>query len=87
MDKLVGVVNRPQFDKNVFDVGKAVRIRQFANNGYELMSRDCIITDNNPMYLCISYYDEDDYEFIDRRIDIVDVVDGTYTISLLREEM
>lgn len=87
MDKLVGVVNRPQFDLNVFEIGKAVHLRWLTGYDDKLKSVDCIISETHPLYLIVNYYSEIEYEVIDIKINIDDVVSGEYTISLLREEI
>lgn len=87
MDKLVGVVNRPQFDMHVFEIGKAVHLRCLTGYADKLKSVDCIISETHPLYLIVNYYSEIEYEVIGEKINIDDVVNGEYTISLMKEEM
>ncbi|HDK7179186.1 TPA: hypothetical protein PTW06_001006 [Clostridium botulinum] len=85
MNKLVGVVSKPQFDINVFKVGNAVHVKQVATNGYVLFDAYCIISETNPLYLIVHYYSEIEYEITNIQITIDNVVSGEYTISLIKE--
>lgn len=85
MSKLVGVVSKPQFDTSVFEIGKAVHVKQVATNGYVLFDAHCIITETNPLYLIVNYYSKGECEIISMKITIDNVVSGEYTISLMKE--
>lgn len=87
MNNLVGVVNKPQFDVNVFEVGKAVHVKKVGGNGYVLFNKHCIITETNPLYLGVHYYSEIEHELTDMRIDVNDVVSGGCTINLMKEDV
>ncbi|EJO5347174.1 hypothetical protein NRP93_001247 [Clostridium botulinum] len=87
MSKLVGVVSKPQFDTSVFEIGKAVNVKQVATNGYVLFDEHCIINKSNPLYLSVYYYSEGKCKLTDVKINIDDVISGECTINLMKEEI
>lgn len=87
MTNLVGVVNKPQFDTDIFVVGKAIHIREWAkSNGYKLLDKDGIITKNNKLEIVVSYYDASCYEMTDLEIEIGKVISEEYELTLLKED-
>lgn len=87
MVNLVGVVNKPQFDTDIFAVGKAIHLRHFAtSNGYKLLDKDAIITKNNKLEIVVSYYDTGCYEMTDLEIEIGKVISEEYELTLMKED-
>ncbi|AQS10603.1 hypothetical protein CLOBY_27480 [Clostridium saccharobutylicum] len=83
MDNLVGVVNKPQFDTNVFRVGMAIHV--IGNLGGYRMDKDCLIMNVTPLDLKIIYIDnEGDDETLTLGIDTVK--DGRVTIRLKEDK-
>ncbi|MBD8046782.1 MULTISPECIES: hypothetical protein [Clostridium] len=87
MHTLMGVVNKPQFDTDIFKTGQAIHIRQKASNGFELLNVDGIISEVNPLFMIVMYYSKRDLEMIDIKIYIDDVTSGELKITLLKEEI
>ena len=87
MDNLVGVVNKPQFDTDVFIPGKAIHIQKFAaNNGHKLEDVHGLIGRVTPLTMVVWTYDDDDYDVEGIEISIKSVVSGEYKLALLKED-
>ena len=86
MEKLIGVVDSPQFDTFTFQVSKAVHVVEKASNGFELLNIDALVKKINPLYITLTHYNKKKDEFEHLTIDIRDIVSGQYKITLLKEE-
>ncbi|CAG7840046.1 hypothetical protein CLOHAE12215_01462 [Clostridium haemolyticum] len=86
-NNLIGIVNKPQFDTNVFEVGKAVHIKQIESNGYKSLDADCIIIESTPLCLQGIYYNKQKEDTRSIEILITNFVDGIFEISLLKEDI
>lgn len=92
MKNLLGVVNKPQFDTEVFKIGKAIHISKLAeSNGYELINSDAIILHSMPLQIVIAYVSMDKYNSENNcektlPIDINEVVNETVKITSLKED-
>ncbi len=87
MADLKGIVNKPQFDTEVFEQGKAINIKQYSlSNGFKLKDKNGLIGRVNPLEIIVWVYDKysNDCETVVITIDLV--VSGEYEISLLKEE-
>lgn len=83
MSDIKGIVNKPQFDKEVFKVGEAIKVN---NKCYPYIKANAIITYSSPLEITATYYSEIDDECVEFNIGINDVVDGSYEIKFLKEE-
>lgn len=87
MSNLIGVVNKPQFDLEIFKPGKAIHIRQEAKtNGYQLKNDDGLIGRVNPLTIIVWLYDEKEHDCDYIEIPIAAVVNGEYKLTLMKEE-
>lgn len=92
MADLLGVVSKPQFDTDIFKVGKAVHIKKIAkSNSYPLINADAIILHSMPLEITVAYVSIDKYNSKNTGertlpIDIKEVVDGTVKITSIKEE-
>ncbi|MDS0525489.1 hypothetical protein NNC19_07345 [Clostridium sp. SHJSY1] len=87
MSKLVGVVEKPQFDTEILKPGKAIHIKRFAiSDGYKTQDVDGLIGRANPLALTFYYYNTNDYEINQKEISIDSVTNGEYEITVLKEE-
>ena len=63
---MLGIVNKPQFDTDVFKVGKAIHIKKYAqSNGYKLVDADAIILRSKPLEIVVAYVKIDEYDIND----------------------
>lgn len=87
---MLGVVSKPQFDTDVFKVGKAIHVTKFAeSNGYKLVDNDAIIVESNPLELSVIYVRNDKYGIaLETKIliKIEEVIKETVEITELKEE-
>lgn len=87
MSKIPGLIEKPQFDADLFEEGKAIHINQEAkSNGYQLMDTDALISEFNPLKIEVTYYSKSEHEITSLIIKVQDVISGEFTISFLREE-
>jgi hypothetical protein len=87
MPTLVGVVEKPQFDIDIFKTGKAIHIKKFSPNGYELKDKDGLIGKVNPLKIMVWIYDKHENDCGPVEITIDSVISGEYEITLLKEEL
>lgn len=86
MGKLVGVINKPQFDIDTFTVGKAINVKRWAKiNGYKIKDSDGLIKAVDPLRIQIWLFnvDNDDCDYI--VITVSEVVSGEYELTLMQE--
>ena len=89
---MLGIVNKPQFDTDVFKVGKAIHIKKYAqSNGYKLVDADAIILHSKPLAIVVAYVkinesDIDDSDEMTLVIPIEEVVEEEVEITELKEE-
>ena len=86
---MLGIVSKPQFDTNVFKVGKAIHIEKYAqSNGYKLIDSDAIIFESNPLSITVIYMrvDEGKKEEMSLPISIDEIVKKEVEITELKEE-
>ena len=91
--KLLGIVNKPQFDTEVFKVGKAIHFRKFDWVSGAYANHDAIITEASPLSISVAYMgSESDYgkkELKTTTIGIESVVDSKIVLKdmILAEEL
>jgi len=86
MPTLVGIVEKPQFDTDVFKQGRAVNIKQYAlSNGFKLKDNDGLIGRVNPLEIVIWVYDKHENDCESMEVTIDSVISGECEISLLKE--
>jgi len=84
MAKLIGVVEKPQFDTEVFEQGKAVHVKQYAlSNGFIFKDKDGLIGRVNPLEIVIWVYDKHVNDCESMEITIDSIISGEYKITLL----
>lgn len=89
---MLGIVSKPQFDTNVFKVGKAIHIKKHAqSNENELVDADAIILRSMPLEIVVAYVkiDEDYINDSDETtlvIPIEEVVKEDVEITELKED-
>lgn len=91
--QLVGIVNKPQFDTDVFKVGKAVKIEHYYNNSStKEYVKHALITMVAPLEIKVAFlvksrnernYKEDIIQ--ESTISIDDLINGTDVIIFLKE--
>ncbi|NOW84305.1 hypothetical protein B0H39_002186 [Clostridium beijerinckii] len=83
MDNLIGIVNKPQFDTNVFRVGEAFRMTG-NSKGYNF-DRDCLILKSTPLSLEVAYVDNE-YDIATFTIGIAEAVTGRIRLTLKEDK-
>ena len=87
---MLGIVNKPQFDTDVFKVGKAIHIKKYAqSNGYKLVDADAIISESTPLAIIVIYMrvDGGKKEEMSLPISIDEIVKEEVEITELKEEI
>ena len=82
---MIGIVNKPQFDKDVFTIGKAIHLKKFTYNHYTSINDNALVVDCTPLELTVVYVSKNEgtqYE----NIGIDEMNDSTYEITELKEE-
>lgn len=83
MADIVGIVNSPQFNTNVFRIGKAIHIVGRCKS-YSL-DRDCIIQKSTPLSLKVVFVNDNE-DVDDIVIEINEVVRQNVRLTLLKED-
>jgi hypothetical protein len=89
MNDIKGLVNKPQFDTSVFQVGKAIHVKVSGNKAKELtfnFNKDCLIMQVGPLHLTVAYMSKEETETEEARIVVDDVSSGNVVITFLKEE-
>ena len=87
---MLGIVNKPQFDTDVFKVGKAIHIKKYAqSNGYKLVDADAIISESTPLAIIFidMSVDGSQKEQMSSPISIDEIVKEEVEITELKEEI
>ena len=84
MSNLVGIVSKPQFDTDIFVVGKAIRFKHFAtSNGYKLLDKHGLIMRNSKLEIEVTYYDTGTYDTSNIVIPIEKVISQEFELKIL----
>lgn len=81
---MIGIVNKPQFDKDVFTIGKALHLKKFSYNRFPSINANALVTECKPLELTVAYVDDGDVKKENIKID--DLSELTYEITELKEE-
>ncbi len=82
---MIGIVNKPQFDKDVFTIGKAIHLKKYTYNHYVSINDNALVVDCKPLELTVVYVSKNEgiqYE----NIGIDEINESTYEITELKEE-
>ena len=72
------LVNKPQFDMNILQVGKAIRVKSIKGcNGFCNIDNDCLIVKSSPLGLQIAY-------LRDKELRKLDLPLGMVTTAIMR---
>lgn len=82
---MIGIVNKPQFDKDVFTIGKAIHLKKYTYNHYASINDNALIVDYQPLELTVAYVTKDEgIKYEDIKID--EITKSTYEITELKED-
>lgn len=82
---MIGIVNKPQFDKDVFTVGKAIHIKKYGYNRFAQIDANALVIDCQPLELTVAFV-EKKQGIQEERIKISEISESTYEITELKEE-
>lgn len=82
---MIGIVNKPQFDKNVFTIGKAIHLKKYTYNRFASINDNALVVDCQPLELTVVYVGEDE-GIKKEHIKIDEINESTYEITELKEE-
>ena len=86
---MLGIVSKPEFDANVFKVGKAIHIEKYAqSNGYKLIDSDAIIFESTPLDITVIYMrvDGDKKAEMSLPVSVDEILNKEVEITELKEE-
>ncbi len=88
MADLLGVVNKPQFDTEIFKIGKAIHVRKYEFNRYKSIDTDAIISNSTPLEIVVEYYwlDSKEVKYKTLPIKIEDIVKENIKLTNLKED-